>query len=106
MALLLALSAVYPTGHSTAEEELQQDPIVIKGSQSLPKTLYIAPWKRVGSPLEMKQPEVDIGEAHDPIEQDLFQHELELKRSGYGTETPITRESATATDASSVTNRP
>jgi hypothetical protein len=103
--ILLALSAACLSGRGIAEEDLQQDPIVIKGSQSLPKTLYIAPWKRVGAPLDMQAPELNIGEAHEPIEPDLFQQELELKRSGYGTDSPISREAAN-TDADSATNRP
>ena len=65
------------------EEQLQQETISIKGNQGLPKTLYIAPWKRVGGPLESEGLEGDVGEETQPLERDLFQHELELQRQGY-----------------------
>ncbi|MEH6569070.1 MAG: hypothetical protein V7709_08350 [Halioglobus sp.] len=71
---------------SGAQEELEQDPIVIKGNHSLPKALYIAPWKRVGTPLESSELEVEFGEKPEPVERDLFQRELELHGQGYDTE--------------------
>ena len=73
---------------AAAEEKLEQETIVIKGSQGLPGTLYIAPWKRVGEPLEGNALEGEIGEETEPLERDLFQRELELQREGYSVEQP------------------
>ena len=70
---------------ATAQQQLEQDTIVIKGDQELPGTLYIAPWKRVGTPLESGRLEGEVGEAREPLERDLFQRELELQREGYST---------------------
>ena len=81
--ILLLVSATRP-----AAEQMEQETIVIKGNQELPKTLYIAPWKRVGAPLDSGQVQVEIGEAAEPIERDLFLHELELNRQGYSTGDP------------------
>jgi hypothetical protein len=80
--LLLVVVAlwVFP---ASGEEQLEQETISIKGNQGLPKTLYIAPWKRVGAPLESDGLEGDIGEESEPVERDMFQHELELQRQGY-----------------------
>jgi len=66
-----------------AQEQLEQDTISIKGNQALPKTLYIAPWKRVGAPLEGNQIDGDIREESKPVERDMFQRRLELQREGY-----------------------
>jgi hypothetical protein len=66
-----------------AEEQLQQDTISIKGNQALPKTLYIAPWKRVGGPLESGQIDGEIREESKPVERDIFQRQLQLQREGY-----------------------
>lgn len=71
---------VLPAG---GEEQLEQETISIKGNQGLPKTLYIAPWKRVGAPLESDELDGDVGEETEPVERDIFQHELELQRQGY-----------------------
>ena len=71
-----------------AEEQLEQETILIKGNQGLPRTLYIAPWKRVGAPLDSGTLEGEIGEEQEPLERDLFQRELELQRQGYSTEKP------------------
>ena len=65
------------------EEQLEQETISIKGNQGLPKTLYIAPWKRVGAPLESDVLEGEIGTETEPVERDMFQRELELQRQGY-----------------------
>ena len=65
------------------QEQLEQETISIKGNQGLPKTLYIAPWKRVGAPLESDELEGDVGEETEPVERDMFQRELELQRQGY-----------------------
>ena len=67
----------------SAEEQLEQQTISIKGNQGLPKTLYIAPWKRVGAPLQSDALEGDVGEETKPLERDIFQRELELQRQGY-----------------------
>lgn len=69
-----------------SEEQLEQDTIVIKGNQGLPRTLYIAPWKRVDKPLESDAVEVEIEQETSPLEPDLFQRELELRREGYSVE--------------------
>jgi len=68
---------------ASGEEQLEQETISIKGNQGLPKTLYIAPWKRVGAPLESDGLEGDVGEESEPVERDMFQRELELQRQGY-----------------------
>jgi len=68
---------------ASGEEQLEQETISIKGNQGLPKTLYIAPWKRVGAPLQSDELEGDIGTETEPVERDMFQHELELQRQGY-----------------------
>jgi hypothetical protein len=68
---------------ASGEEQLEQETISIKGNQGLPKTLYIAPWKRVGAPLESDKLDGDVGEETEPVERDLFQNELELQRQGY-----------------------
>ena len=68
---------------ATAEEQLEQETISIKGNRGLPKTLYIAPWKRVGAPLESNRLEGEVGEDTRPVERDMFQRELELHRQGF-----------------------
>ena len=78
--LVVATLWVLPT---SGEEQLEQETISIKGNQGLPKTLYIAPWKRVGAPLESDVIEGDVGEETEPLERDIFQRELELQRQGY-----------------------
>ncbi|MEH6636208.1 MAG: hypothetical protein V7700_11840 [Halioglobus sp.] len=75
-------------GSPGADEQLEQDSIVIKGDQELPRTLYIAPWKRVGTRLESGTLEGEIGEEKQPLERDLFQRELELQREGGSLESP------------------
>jgi hypothetical protein len=69
---------------------LEQEPILIKGNQGMPRTLYIVPWKRVGAPLASESPEGEIGEETQWLERDLFQRELELQNRGYSVETPST----------------
>ena len=78
--LVVATLWVLPT---SGEEQLEQETISIKGNQGLPKTLYIAPWKRVGAPLEGDVIDGDVGEETEPLERDIFQRELELQRQGY-----------------------
>jgi len=68
---------------ASGEQQLEQETISIKGNQGLPKTMYIAPWKRVGEPLESGELEGDVGEETQPLERDMFQRELELQRQGY-----------------------
>lgn len=68
---------------ASGEQQLEQETISIKGNQGLPKTMYIAPWKRVGEPLESGELEGDVGEETEPLERDMFQRELELQRQGY-----------------------
>ena len=85
----LLLVAVSLWGASVrAQEDMQQETITIKGNQGLPRTLYIAPWKRVGAPLQSDTLEGDIGEETQPVERDLFQRELELLRQGYSIDQP------------------
>jgi len=69
-----------------AEEQLEQATILIRGNQGLPRTLYIAPWKRVGAPLDSGTLEGEIGIEQEPLERDLFQRELELQRQVYSVE--------------------
>jgi len=80
--LLLVVTLLW-VPNASGQEQLEQETISIKGNQGLPKTLYIAPWKRVGAPLESDEPEGDIREETEPLERDIFQHELELQRQGY-----------------------
>ena len=77
--LLDALQAI-------AEEPLQQETISIEGNRGLPKTLYIAPWKRLGEPLEGDAFDSDPAREPVPVERDLLQRELELHREGYSLE--------------------
>jgi hypothetical protein len=81
--LIVVYMWMLPAG---AGEQMEQETILIKGDQGLPRTLYIAPWKRVGAPLESDTLQAEIGEEPEPLERDLFQHELELYRQGYSVE--------------------
>lgn len=65
------------------QENLEQDELSIRGNRALPKTLYIAPWKRLGAPLEGDALNSRLEDKMDPVEQDLFQKELELHQDGY-----------------------
>jgi hypothetical protein len=67
-------------------QELEQETISIQGRQTVPHTLYIQPWKRVGEPLDSDALEGEIREESDPLERDTFQRELELHRQGYSIE--------------------
>ena len=71
---------------AAAEEALQQDTISIEGNRGLPKTIYIAPWKRVDEPLEGAEFETGPGRDPVPVERELLQRELELHREGYSVE--------------------
>jgi len=78
-ALVFALQA-------NAAEPLEQETISIEGNRGLPKTLYIAPWKRVGEPLEGEGFTPGMGQEAEPVERDILQRELELHRQGYSLE--------------------
>ena len=65
------------------EEQLEQETLSIKGNRGLPRTLYIAPWKRLGSPLESGKLDGQFREETDPLEPDLLQRELKLHEKGY-----------------------
>ena len=66
------------------QQRLEQETISIRGNKGLPKTVFIAPWKRLGEPLEGEQWESSITEPFDPLEQDLFLRRLEIHRQGQG----------------------
>jgi hypothetical protein len=78
-----------------AEKQLEQKTILIKGNQELPRTLYIAPWKRIGTPLGGRVLDGDLTEDYEPLERDLFQIGLELRRQGYSTDTSSLLHTAT-----------
>jgi hypothetical protein len=80
---LLVMFLLLTAPRLQGQEQLEQETISIKGNQGLPKTLYIAPWKRVGSPLESEKLEGKLRQEIDPLEPDLFQRELELHKEGY-----------------------
>jgi hypothetical protein len=80
---LLLVAVTLWVSNTSAQEQLEQDTISIKGNQGLPKTLYIAPWKRVGAPLKSDDLEGDVGKETEPVERDIFQRELELQRQGF-----------------------
>lgn len=80
---LLILPVLMSTPALQGEEALQQAPISVKGSQGLPKTLYIAPWKRLGKPLGGGDLEGDVGQETDPVERGQLQWELQLFNEGY-----------------------
>ena len=69
-----------------AAEPLEQETISIEGNRGLPKTLYIAPWKRVGEPLEGEGFTPGMDREAEPLERDSLQRELELHRQGYSLE--------------------
>ena len=81
--ILALLFVVIP---AMAEEPLQQETISIEGNRGLPKTLYIAPWKQVGEPLEGDSFESELERDPAPVERDILQRELELHREGYSIE--------------------
>jgi hypothetical protein len=80
---LLILPVLMSAPALQGEEALQQAPISVKGSQGLPKTLYIAPWKRLGKPLGGGDLEGDVGQETDPVERGQLQWELQLFNEGY-----------------------
>jgi hypothetical protein len=102
---LLLVAVTLWLAPAVAEEQLEQETIVIKGNQGLPRTLYIAPWKRVGAPLDSDALDGEIGEETQPLERDLFQRELELQREGYSIEMPAPAHSSPGPTTGSGTNR-
>ena len=97
--LFLLVVLCFWMGSAGADEQLEQDSIVIKGDDGLPRTLYIAPWKRVGASPESGTLEGEIGEETQPLERDLFQRELELRRESDSLESPSPAPSGPATAA-------
>ena len=85
---LLLVSALLGPSVAAGQQELEQEPLVIKGDQALPRTIYVAPWKRVGEPLPSGVLEPDISQEAEPLERDLFLRELELHRQGYSVGNP------------------
>jgi hypothetical protein len=81
--LLIVVPVLMAAPALRGEETLQQEPISVKGSQGLPKTLYIAPWKRLGKPLESGNLEGTVGQETDPVEREQLQWQLELYNEGY-----------------------
>ncbi len=61
-------------------QELEQDPIVIKGENSVPGTIYIAPWKKLGGTLDTEPLEAEFDVDTQPLEREVFLKELELQR--------------------------
>lgn len=90
---------------AVAEEQLEQETIVIKGNQGLPRTLYIAPWKRVGEPLTDTVLDSELEQETQPLERDLFQRELELRREGYSVEQPSIPDTGSSQHDSAGTTR-
>ena len=102
---LLAVVASVCISTVVAEEQLEQETIVIKGNQGLPRTLYIAPWKRVGEPLTNSALETELEQETQPLERDLFQRELELRREGYSVEQPSVPDTGSGIHDSAGTTR-
>ena len=65
--------------HSSGQE-LEQDPIVIKGDQNGPRTIYIAPWKKLGGTLEAEPLQAEFELDTRPLDREVFLRELELQR--------------------------
>jgi hypothetical protein len=82
-AWLLILPVLMSATSLQGEESLEQAPISVKGSRGLPETLYIAPWKRLGNPLDGGELDGGIGRETDPVQRDQLQWELELYNEGY-----------------------
>ena len=83
--LLLLLLFKVPSGTGA---ELEQDTLIIRGDQTAPRTMYIAPWKRVGEPLPSNPLELELGGEPIPVERDLFIRTLQLQRQGFSVEPP------------------
>ncbi|MGC1951731.1 MAG: hypothetical protein WA970_03990 [Gammaproteobacteria bacterium] len=82
-ASLLALPLLLSAADLRSEESLQQDPISIMGNRGLPKTMFIAPWKRLGSPLPSDKFNSTLDREPAPVEREVFRRELDLYRDGF-----------------------
>lgn len=71
------------SGDLYSEESLQQPTISILGNRGLPKTLYIAPWKKLGSPLEGGELDSALDEGPDVVEREVLRRELQLYHQGF-----------------------
>ena len=76
-ARVVFFAACLSTVLAGAQDQLEQDTILIQGNQGMPRTLYIVPWKRVGRPLASETLDGEIGEEKEWLERDLFRRELE-----------------------------
>ncbi len=79
------LPAQSPQPHQP--QQLEQQTLSIRGNRALPRTLYIAPWKQLGAPLQGAPFESRVGDPLEPLEQDLFRRQLELFEEGYSVDT-------------------
>jgi len=70
-------------------QDLEQDPLVIRAEQRLPKTIYIAPWQRVGEPLEADPVQGGWKDDARPLDRETFLRELQLRRQGYLVDRPL-----------------
>jgi hypothetical protein len=66
-----------------SDDALQQDPISIMGNRGLPKTMFIAPWKRLGGPLAGGELRSSLDQEPGPVEREVFHRELELYGAGF-----------------------
>lgn len=80
----IALGQPFDDQTQTETQRLEQERIVIKGNQGLPKTMFIAPWKNVrgevpeGGPLESDQ-----DRSLEPVDREVFQRQLDFYEKGY-----------------------
>ena len=79
---LLVTFLIVASVQAYCQQPLEQETISIRGNRGLPKTVYIAPWKRLGEPLEGEQWQSKIEDPLAPLEQDLFLRQLEMHRQG------------------------
>ena len=77
------LWVVLATPGLSAEEPIELEPLSIHGNAGQPKTLYIAPWKRVGSPMQGGRFRSALDPDPVPLEREQFRRELELRERGY-----------------------
>jgi hypothetical protein len=85
MAGILAVSQLHLPVHA---QELEQDPIVIRGEQANPKTMYVTPWKRIDRPLQPGPLPGSWQADHRPVDRDVFTRELDLQLRGYSVRPP------------------
>jgi hypothetical protein len=81
----LAISALHWPVYA---QELEQDPIVIRGEQVSPKTMYVTPWKRLDRPLQPGPLPGSWQADHRPVDREVFTRELELQLRGYSVRPP------------------